>query len=67
MNYIEQEIVFRTESFYGQDVPLSLSSPLLRRLEKYSSAQRPYASRRDQRLGRCASRMGWTEHPIFAP
>lgn len=33
MNYIEQEIVFKTESFYGQDVPLSVSSPLLRRLE----------------------------------
>ncbi len=33
MNYVEQEIVFRTERFYGRDVPLSLSSPLLRRLE----------------------------------
>ncbi len=33
MNYIEQEIVFRTESLDRQDVPLSVSSPLLRRLE----------------------------------
>ena len=33
MDYIEQEIVLRTESFYGQDIPLSVSSPLLRRLE----------------------------------
>jgi hypothetical protein len=33
MDYIEQEIVFTTESFYGRDVPLSLSAPLLRRLE----------------------------------
>lgn len=33
MNYVEQEIVFRTESFCGRNVPLSLSSLLLRRLE----------------------------------
>lgn len=33
MNYIEQEIVLNTESVYGRDVPLSLSSALLRRLE----------------------------------
>lgn len=37
MNYIEQEIVFRTESPHSQGVPLSVSSPLLRRLE--STAQ----------------------------
>ena len=33
MNYIEQEIVFRTESPYSQGVPLAVSSPLLRRLQ----------------------------------
>jgi len=33
MNHIEQQILLRTESSYGQDVPLSVSSPLLRRLE----------------------------------
>jgi len=33
VNYIEQNVVLRTEAFYGGDVPLSLSSPLLRRLE----------------------------------
>ncbi len=33
MNYIEQEIVFRTEPSFGGDIPLSLSAPLLRRLE----------------------------------
>ena len=33
MNYVEQEIRFRTELFYGRDVPLALSAPLLRRLE----------------------------------
>ncbi|HTU48717.1 MAG TPA: hypothetical protein VMF91_26885 [Bryobacteraceae bacterium] len=33
MNYVEQEIVLRTEAFYGGDIPLALSSPLLRRLE----------------------------------
>lgn len=38
MNYIEQEIVFRTETFYGADVPLALSSSLLRHL---ASTARP--------------------------
>lgn len=33
MNYVEQEIALNTEAFYGRDVPLSLSAPLLRRLE----------------------------------
>jgi hypothetical protein len=33
VNYVEQEIVLKTESFFGRDVPLSLSSALLRRLE----------------------------------
>lgn len=33
MNYVEQEIVFKTETFYGAEIPLSLSSPFFRRLE----------------------------------
>lgn len=33
MDYVDQEIIFTTECFYGEDVPLSVSSPLLRRLE----------------------------------
>lgn len=33
MNYIEHEIALRIEPLYGRDVPLSVSSPLLRRLE----------------------------------
>ncbi len=33
MDYIEQEIVLNTESFYGGDVPLPLSAALFRRLE----------------------------------
>jgi len=32
-NFIEQEIVLQTESVFGRDVPLALSSGLLRRLE----------------------------------
>ena len=34
LNYIEQEIVLETETAYGSDIPLSISSPLLRRLEE---------------------------------
>jgi hypothetical protein len=33
MNYVEQEIALKTEPFYGREVPLSLSAPLLRRFE----------------------------------
>lgn len=33
MNYVEQEVVFKTQTSYGQDVPLSISSAFLRRLE----------------------------------
>lgn len=33
MDYVEQDIVFETQAFYGQDVPLSISSVFFRRLE----------------------------------
>jgi len=33
MDYLEQEIVLKTKTFFGQEVPLTISSAFLRRLE----------------------------------
>ncbi len=38
MNYVEQDIVLRTESSYGQDIPLTISSAVFRRLENTAGA-----------------------------
>jgi hypothetical protein len=34
LNYVEQEIVLKTQTAYGPDIPLSISASLLRRLEE---------------------------------
>ncbi|MEJ7608676.1 MAG: hypothetical protein WKF37_21000 [Bryobacteraceae bacterium] len=63
VNYVEQEIVLRTEPCYGRDVPLSLSAPLLRLPE---SIARPSVRRCLKEQARRWALSLVNVHPIFA-